>query len=657
MFSSLTVIQRISAGFAVLAALLVAVGLAGLIGQNRVNDALVNVSDATTVRVGSQSLTVSLLEVGRLADSFHATRDIAALQALRTRFDETKTHIDATQHEFSRISEGDDTLKRATDAFRASLSAVFDASGQLFAAHGRHAELLKPIESGRGTLEDSADELDAELADKLDHGGNREALGKLQKKVKQGVIAATDAMQRPVLASARIAQKDVVLIAKDIQSGAEQLGGKDKALADKLLAYADQLASEKAPLTLFVQGMEFEEQAAQALAELNKRIDQARHALEKVNSVAATQMDAARAAGESTSRTANASILVMSVLALAIAGATAHFVTRSIRLPLARVVTQLKLVAQGDMTQRVSVRSQDEFGDLARWVNELTEKLRTMLDGIATDAVRLADASEQTAAVTQQTHAGIAQQKQQTEGMVTAMREMAGSVAEVADSATRALQEIKAAREVAEQGQQVIGSSLDTINALAGNITTASDVVARLNEYSTQIGHVIDVIQGVAEQTNLLALNAAIEAARAGEAGRGFAVVADEVRTLASRTRQSTSEIQQMVESLQAGVRDAVVVMSASRKETDSSVVQAAAAGQALDAILQSMRQVDAMNASIASAAATQRQVTGDMSRSVSEISEIAVQTAAGAEQTAGSAKELAGLAERLQRMVGQFRT
>jgi methyl-accepting chemotaxis protein len=650
------VIQRISAGFAILAALLVAVGLAGLIGQNRVNNALANVADATTVRVGSQALTVSLLEVGRLADSFHATRDAAALQDLRTRFDETKTRIEATQHEFSRISEGDDTLKRATEAFRTSLAAVLDASRQLFDAHGRHVELLKPIDSGRGALEDSADELDAELADRLDHGGNRETLGKLQKKVKQGVIAATDAMQRPVLASARIAQKDVVLIAKDVQAGADQLSAKDKPLGDKLQAYAALLAGDKAPLSLFVQGMELEEQSAQALAELNKRIDEARHALEKVNAAAIAQMDTARAAGESTSRAATASIVVMGVIALAIAGAIAYFVTQSIRVPLARVVAQLKLVAQGDMTQRVSVRSQDEFGDLARWVNELTEKLRAMLEGIATDAVRLAGASEQTAAVTQQTHTGIAQQKQQTDGMVTAMHEMAGSVAEVADSANRALREIKAARDVAEQGQQVIGTSLDTINALAGNIQTASDVVARLNEYSARIGRVVDVIQGVAEQTNLLALNAAIEAARAGEAGRGFAVVADEVRTLASRTRESTSEIQQMVESLQAGMRDAVDVMGASRKETDSSVVQAAAAGQALDEILRSMRQVDAMNASIASAAATQRQVTGGMSRSVSEISEIAEQTAAGAEQTAGSAKELAGLAERLQRMVGQFR-
>ncbi|WP_417068730.1 methyl-accepting chemotaxis protein [Niveibacterium terrae] len=651
MFSRFTVVQRIAGGFAVLAALLVAVGGSGLIGLSRVDGALKSVASAAHIRIDSQTLTVRLLEVGRLVDTYHASRDPEKLPELQSRFESLSRQIGA-----SGDSGGDPELVEAVNALHGLLGEVTSTASQTLKAHGEYVAKFKATEKARGALEDSADELDAALADQLDKGGaNRAAIAKLKKDVKQGVIAATDALQRPQLAGARIAAKDLAAQAQDLAGEAKALHGAD-ALSSSVEHYVGLLAGPDAALTHFVSGLESEERADKLLAGLNQKIEATRRKLGELDALAEHRTDESLKAGLATGTTASIAMALIGLVALGLAGATAWFVTLSIRSPLEKVVTQLKLVAGGDMTQHVRIAGSDEFANLGRWVNELTDKLRDMLKEVTQDAARLAAASEHTAAVTQQTNAGIAQQKNRTDEMVDAMHEMSRSVDAVADSAGRTLDEIRSARSVAEQGRAVISSNLETIHSLAENIESAAEVVGRVDDYSEQIGRVVDVIRDVTEQTNLLALNAAIEAARAGEAGRGFAVVADEVRTLASRTRESTAAIQKTIEQLQGGVQEAVQAMQASRERTQASVSEAGEAGEALAAILESMRCVDQMSESIAEAALAQRQVTQGLNRNVDEIGSIAEQTASGSQSTASSARELAALADRLQQMVVQFR-
>jgi methyl-accepting chemotaxis protein len=241
--------------------------------------------------------------------------------------------------------------------------------------------------------------------------------------------------------------------------------------------------------------------------------------------------------------------------------------------------------------------------------------------------------------------------------MASAMTQMAATVREVAQAAERTMGEVEATARTAVDGQTIVNSNSETIAALSREIDKAARVIHQLDDYSANIVAILDVIRGIADQTNLLALNAAIEAARAGEHGRGFSVVADEVRTLASRTQESTADIQKMIEELLTGTRQAVEVMEKSREEANHCVDQSKEAAQALQAIADSIRSINDMSVHIAQAAQEQNTVTQEMHRNVEHISKISEQTAQGAAETAQASREQSRLAAHLQQLVGRFRT
>ncbi|WP_269530986.1 methyl-accepting chemotaxis protein [Chitinimonas sp. BJYL2] len=657
MLGRLTVVQRIGAGFGVVTVLLLAVGLTGLVGQASMKSSMVNVSDATQLSNQSQAVLVSLLEIGRSADSYHATTETAELADLEARYAASGKRITQLRKELTGLGDDDPEIKSASQAFGKEIAAVQGAADALFNSHKQYAALFPALKRGRGQLEDTADEMDGAIADALDAGGNPALLNALRKQIKLSINTATKVLDQKKLESARIAAKDMQPIAESLSNSLDQLGD-GKAVADvaELLGdYVSLLKGDKALLALHIKALEQDAQSVQALTQLDQRIEATRKQLDAVVALAGERVAAARKAADRASTFGIAAIVIMGLAALVVAGLVAVWVTNSIRQPLSRVMAQLRRLAQGDMTQLVMVDSRDEFGELGRSTNELTERLRSMLVDIANDAVTLARASEQSTSIAVQTSASIEHQRHQTDTMAQEMSAMSESVRAVAEGAERTLSEVRSARDMAERGQTVVESNLHIIEGLASNIASTADVVSKLDEYSNDIGRILTVISEIADQTNLLALNAAIEAARAGEQGRGFAVVADEVRTLASRTRQSTGEIHSVINRLQEGVGDVVKAMRASREGTKSSVSQAHEAGRALEAILSSMRQVDTMSGEIAKAAETQNLTTRQLHQGVLDVSTIAEQTARGATQTAESSRELAKLAERLQRQVSQF--
>ena len=313
-------------------------------------------------------------------------------------------------------------------------------------------------------------------------------------------------------------------------------------------------------------------------------------------------------------------------------------------------------LADGDLTAHADDEGRDELARIAAAFNAMASKFRGIIREVGGATGQLAAAAEETSAITEQTNAGIRQQQSETDQVATAMNQMNATVREVANHAAEAAQSAHSADQASNDGRRVVTETVDVIEKLAREVERAAETIHSLEQESENIGTVLDVIRGVAEQTNLLALNAAIEAARAGEQGRGFAVVADEVRTLASRTQQSTQEIQTMIERLQGGAAHAVKVMEAGRQQAQSGVDQAARAGASLEAIAQAVTAINDMNTQIASAAEQQTAVADDINRNVSNITRVAEQTAEGADQTAKASVDLARLAEQLQGLVGQFR-
>ncbi|UZE18705.1 methyl-accepting chemotaxis protein [Pseudomonas sp. B21-054] len=348
--------------------------------------------------------------------------------------------------------------------------------------------------------------------------------------------------------------------------------------------------------------------------------------------------------------------LVSTLLALLVGIIAAVIITRQITGPLRETLTVVERIASGDLSHNVIVTRRDELGVLQQGIARMGVTLRDLISGIRDGVTQIASAAEELSAVTEQTSAGVNSQKVETDQVATAMHEMTATVQEVARNAEEASQAAAAADGEARAGDKVVSEAIAQIERLASEVVRSTDAMTVLQQESDKIGSVMDVIKAVAEQTNLLALNAAIEAARAGEAGRGFAVVADEVRGLAQRTQKSTEEIEGLVAGLQNGTQQVAAVMNNSRSLTDSSVALTRKAGESLGNITRTVSNIQSMNQQIAAAAEQQSAVAEEISRSIINVRDVSEQTAAASEETAASSVELARLGNQLQMMVSHFR-
>jgi len=346
--------------------------------------------------------------------------------------------------------------------------------------------------------------------------------------------------------------------------------------------------------------------------------------------------------------------VLLVAMVLSFVGGTA--IAASISRPLNRVLDVLTRVADGDLSARADAATRDEMGLLSRQVNTMAERMSEVIGLVLHNASQVTAAATQLHATATQMSTGAEEVAQQAATVATASEEMAATSAEIAQNCTLAAESSRHANDRAETGSSVVQETLTVMNRIADRVRSSSRTVGSLGARSDQIGEIVGTIEDIADQTNLLALNAAIEAARAGEQGRGFAVVADEVRALAERTTRATREISEMIKAIQGETRGAVSSMEEGVKEVEQGTSEASKSGEALRAILEQIGGVTMQVSQIATAAEEQTATTSEINDNIRQITEVIQHTARGAEESAQAAEQLAKLAEDLQALVSKFR-
>ena len=343
-------------------------------------------------------------------------------------------------------------------------------------------------------------------------------------------------------------------------------------------------------------------------------------------------------------------VILLSLIAIS------WLIIASIVNPLRSIVKTMGLVAKGDVSVRVAVDSTDEMGILAREINTMLDAFQSLLKSVQGTLANLNTSADELAVIANQTNVGVQKQMLDVDTVVSAVEQMTLAVKEVEASTTAASEATSETNDVVREASHLINVTLDSINQVSNQVEHAVKVVNELEAGSSEIGEVLNVISGISEQTNLLALNAAIEAARAGEAGRGFAVVADEVRSLAHSTKKSTVEIQKMIERLQSLAKSAAQAMEEGRDTARESVVAAGKTGDNLNIVVKQVERVNDMNHQIASATTEQAAVAEEVARSMVNISVISTQTGEGSQETLANSSKVKSLSDDVTQQISVFK-
>ncbi|MBX8520868.1 methyl-accepting chemotaxis protein [Pseudomonas cichorii] len=647
-FANLGMAKKLGFGFTLvllLTALVAAIGVWSLKNISLHFDGLKQMS----------SLNSGLLRVRLLEQEYALHSDPKVVEQIHARIDDLNTLAQSLQEQSPASAAMLSQVQQALGAYRTSFDEFVDISQSKdlalemaswsVSSVSNNLEVLQSglADDGTWTLKDTQGQQGAEF---VEQSGKVSQVSRLMQQAMDEARVRLDKSRRT--GSGDAAKTGAIEQAEQARVLAEELKSliKDEGYLTVLAEVGTHIVSFTEKLNEYTGLLAREAQVSSLLA------TNARQVVELVNQAAAAEDQSVQ-----TQLTANTlQIIGSSVVALLVGFIVSWLITRLIVGPLRSVIGLAQRIAAGDLSGSVQVRRHDEIGQLMLAMQQMGEGLSRIVSGLQSGIEQLSNSAQSLSSVTEQTNLEVGSQKEETEQVATAMNQMTATVHDVARNAEEAALAAQTADEKVGGGQTVVRQSMQRIEQLAGSSQSASQSIQNLSAEIQNIGQILNVIKSVAEQTNLLALNAAIEAARAGEQGRGFAVVADEVRALAKRTQQSTQEIENLVFRLQSGAQASVEQIQSSGELVKLAVSDVLQTESALGAIAEAVSMIQQMNQQIAAAAEQQSSVAEEINRSVTSIRASADHSALAMQDNAASSLELASLGVELKGMVGHFR-
>jgi methyl-accepting chemotaxis protein len=670
----ITVATRVVGGFAIITTLLIILGLVSIASLNNINNATEEVNSLAIPTVsGSSQLKVSFLNMGRLTTEAYYVEELSDLSSKLTAFEDSKRNFENELRVLKTVVGKESALKNTLNEAESIYQQYSENVAGMFNSKKADLQLKGLLNEQISTIEDNADDTSTLILDFSDINevqSNRQLVktaeigNTLESNLMTLLTVGAEYVKTNTLVRADTIGNEVALVVKQINekiaamqatAGNQDDSGTLSEIYELTETVMSTVSSSDGLMQTQVKRLNSKNKATKEYHASEQNIQEGISKLDALLKLADKKAVSAKEEVTSSVSSGTTDTIILGLISLVLAGGIAYKTVMAIIRPLHKVNEMLHVVSSGDLTRRLDDSSDDEFGELAKNCNNLIDSLKVLISGISTRAAQLAAASEQTSTVTANTTESIHEQKSQVAQVAAATTELHSTSQVVTQSAEDTLNQIRHADERAEKVKLISEENKHIIEVLARDVDEAAEVINKLHQDSASIGGILDVIRGVADQTNLLALNAAIEAARAGEQGRGFAVVADEVRTLASRTQKSTQEINAMIEVLQAGAEKAVAVMNQGKEQTTLCVEQTVKATDALQMITDAVRKAYDVSSQIEQAAREQNVVSLEISEKLENIVGIAEETAIGAHQTAESSQEVAKLAEELQASVQQF--
>ncbi|WP_100751921.1 methyl-accepting chemotaxis protein [Vibrio salilacus] len=659
-----SVIRRMYAGFALIIIMFIVTTLMMIRGMQQIHSNLEDVSSTSLPLVNQSNQTsVALLSADKLFKDFLTTQSFERMDQLASQFSTMKQAYTEQLQALEQVSIGHKQLEQSISELKEMEAGYFAEAEQAMANYRAMFEAQAQVQKSTRQFQRLHSELSVGMKEYVDDQSSISVKVMAKSyfiKLKDAEVTTSDALassDTEFVSQAVAKNKKAVTHLNYAYRGlTTQMPEIKKAFDDSVQQFTRDVGQKNGVLDQHNTYLMAKDALYGNIASLTEQVDATMTLLESFSGYAEQGLaDSLQEAGNVYEQGVLRSI-VIGALVILMALAIGYHIAQSVRQPLTRILRTLESLTQGDMTKRIDIRYNNEFSRVSNHINSLADNLHGIL-------VKLNDASDnltQTATTNQttssQAQSQLSQQREQTANVATAMTQMAHSVHEVAQSAQSSQQMVERVEQASESGRKIMGTNITTINQLETRLNQSVDAVKDLQAMSSQIGTILDVIRNIAEQTNLLALNAAIEAARAGEQGRGFAVVADEVRVLAQRTTQSTSEIESMISNLQASSTSANKVIQSCMDDMDLSVEQASNANGAMEEIQGLIVEISQMSGHISQAAAEQSETTSDIARNIEEINLIADSSYQAMAEIAQTSSNLSSLANQQGELVHRFK-